>query len=72
MYVFNTKLLHVWFMIESYLPHRIWFRHVATWAQRDIDSGMIDSWKIRAHRKHQKRVISKISKQYGKTLNYER
>lgn len=72
MYAFNTKLLHIWFIIESYLPHRIWKRYVSKKAWEHAESGLTRTWMMRLNYKYHRRTISKISRQYRKALNYER
>lgn len=67
MYAINTKLMHFWFIIESYFPHRLVRRAVTVRANKDVELGRRNTWAIRTRNKTQKKVIRKISKAYRKS-----
>lgn len=60
----NTKLMHVFFILEDYLPHKIFWRFISRKALQSVLRGDLKSTYIRIWGKHQKKVVGKIVRSF--------
>lgn len=66
LYRFNTMLLHIWFIVSDYFPHRIVSRWISRRAFKDSQKGLTNTWFINREHKRQRSYFKKAKKRLRK------
>lgn len=65
LYRFNTMLMHIWFIVSDYFPHRLVRRYIGGRAFRDSLNGR-ETWFVKRERKRQLNYFKKTKKRLRK------
>lgn len=65
-YRINTQLMHVFFVLEDHLPHKIFWRFISRRALKDVLRGNLKSRYVRMFRRHQTKVVKSIVRNFRK------
>ncbi len=65
LYRFNTTLMHIWFIVSDYFPHRIVSRYIGGRAFKDSLNGK-NTWFVKRERQRQLNYFKKNAKKRSK------